>query len=155
MNRLIKITAIALAGGGLYYLLSRDRTGKRASVSIIHLDPPIISGGKILLKGTVAIDNPTSGSPVIKTPSLKIYYNGNEVGNSIPDARTHTILPNDRTEIKDVNVQLPLSNLPGIFINLVSGNNTKINFTVEVNVTIDGIPYTHRQEFTKELKKKK
>ncbi len=131
--------ALLLAGGGAVYLSRLKNTGEKITVSISRVDPPTATGGKIGLNIIVAIDNPTDNSYNIKTPNLKALYNGDAVGNSIPDGRRHDIKANGRTTITGINLQVPFSNLPGILLNLVLGKTTKIALDIEISVEVGNL----------------
>lgn len=137
---------LILLGGGAYYLSRMNETGDKASISIIGINPPKLQSGSLVLSVNVAIDNPTDYSMQIKKPYLKAFYNNNPIGNSLPSNEKVQIKANERTVIKNMNLQIPLSNLPGIAASLITGQ-AKLSLDVEVSTEINGLPYTSKQHF--------
>ena len=111
------------------------------------MDKPKISGGALQLSVKVAIDNPTDHTLKLKMPNLKAFYNGNEVGNSIPSATVKDIQGNARTTISGINIQIPYANIGAAALSLITGGSSKIAFDISVSTTVDGIPYTSTKHF--------
>lgn len=143
------IGALALFGGayGISKLLKTGNTGKKISVTVMNVNAPKIQNGAIRLSVNVAIDNPTDDSLNLKKPTLTAYYNGNEVGNSIPSDEHVDIKANDRTTISGINIQIPFIKLGALALQLITGNVPKMSIEVAVHTVANGIPYTDRQKF--------
>lgn len=141
--------ALALFGGayGLSRLLKTGNTGKKISVTVMSANKPKIQNGALRLSVNVAIDNPTDDVLDLKKPTLKAYYNGNEVGNSIPSDEHINIIANDRTTISGINIQIPFIKLGALALQLVTGNVPKMTLEIAVHTVANGIPYTDRQSF--------
>jgi hypothetical protein len=151
MNSTVKIVgALVLLGGGAYgisRLLKTSNTAEKSSVTISGINPPKIKNGALFLSVNVAFDNPTDHTMSLKKPYLKAFYNGKEVGNSIPSDERVAIKANDRTVIKGINIQVPFLKLGAIAVSLVTGNIPKMAFDIELKTEADGIPYTDKQHF--------
>ena len=140
---------LLLGGGafGLSKLFKTANTGKKLSVTVMNVDKPKLKSGAIRLSVNVALDNP-AGNPIsIKKPYLTVYYNGNEVGNSIPSNERINIIANDRTIIKGINVQISFLKLGTLAVSLISGKMPKLAIDVSVKTEANGIPYTDKQHF--------
>lgn len=139
-----------LLGGGAYglsKLFKTANTGKKLSVTVMNVDKPKLKNGAIQLSVNVALDNPTDSALNLKKPYLTVYYNGNEVGNSIPSNERIKIKANDRTIIKGINVQISFLKLGTLVISLISGKMPKLAIDVHVKTEANGIPYTDKQHF--------
>lgn len=142
-----------LLGGGVYGLsrltkiVKTANTGKKLSVTVMNVDKPKFKSGAIQLSINVALDNPTQNPISIKKPYLTVYYNGSEVGNSIPSNERIKIIANDRTIIKGINVQISFLKLGGLALSLISGKMPKLAIDVSVKTEANGIPYTDKQHF--------
>lgn len=151
MNPIAKlIGALILFGGGAYgisKLAKTAGTGKKSSITVTGLEPPELNNGSVLLKVNVAFDNPTDNSMSLKKPNIKAFFNGKEVGNSIPSNERTTIKANERTTIKGINIQIPFVKLGSIAMQLITGTQPKMAFDIEVSTEANGIPYTDRQHF--------
>lgn len=144
---------LALLGGGAYGLsklfggIKTANTGSKMSVTVMSLNKPEIKNGALRLSVNVAFDNPTSNPVKLKKPTVKAYYNGKEVGNSIPSNEYITIVANDRTTIKGINIQIPFLKLGGLLVSLIAGNVPKMAIDIAVHTVANGIPYTDKQNF--------
>lgn len=151
MNPIAKIIgALVLFGGGAYgisQLTKTARTGKKISISVTGVDPPQLKNGSVILKVNVAFDNPTENALSLKKPYIKAFYNGQEVGNSIPSDERIQIKANDRTTIKGINIQVPFLKLGKLAVDLITGSVPKMEFDIEVSTEANGIPYTDKQHF--------
>lgn len=151
MNPIAKIIgALVLFGGGAYgisRLTKTARTGKKTSITITGLEPPKIKNGALQLSVNVAFDNPTENAMNLKKPYLKAFYNGKEVGNSIPSNEQIQISANDRTIIKGINIQVPFLKLGKLAFDFIAGNVPKMVFDIEVSTEANGIPFTDKQTF--------
>lgn len=144
------IGILALLGGGAYGLSRLLRTGNTASkmsVTVMSLNKPQIKNGALRLSVNVAFDNPTNDSLTLKKPTVTAFYNGNEVGNSIPSNETVKIVANDRTTISGINIQIPFMKLGGLLVSLISGKMPKMEIDIAVHTVANGIPYTDKQHF--------
>lgn len=143
------IGALALFGGayGLSRLLKTGNTGKKISVTVMSANAPKIQNGAVRLSVNVAIDNPTDDPLNLKKPTLTAYYNGNEVGNSIPSNEYVKIIANDRTTISGINIQIPFIKLGALAVQLITGSVPKMTIEIAVHTVANGIPYTDRQSF--------
>jgi len=144
MNPLIWLLIL---GGGAYAVSKLSETGDKISISITGINLPKLKNGALIVSANVAIDNPTDTSLTIKKPYLKAFYNDAAIGNSVPSTEKVTIKANDRTTIKDMNIQIPISNLPGIAASLFTGQIPKLSLDVEVSTEINGIPYISKKHF--------
>lgn len=144
------IGLLALIGGGAYglsRLLKTGNTAKKMSVTVMSVNKPQIKNGALRLSVNVAFDNPTNDSLKLKKPTLTAYYNGKEVGNSIPSNEQVTIVANDRTTISGINIQIPFIKLGSLLVSLISGNVPKMEIDIAVHTVANGIPYTDKQHF--------
>ena len=141
--------ALTLFGGayGLSRLLKTGNTGKRISVTVMSVNAPKIKDGALRLSVNVAIDNPTDDTLNLKKPTLKAYYNGNEVGNSIPSEEHVSIKANDRTTISGINIQIPFIKLGALAVSLITGSIPKLSVEIAVHTIANGIPYIDRKSF--------
>ena len=151
MNSTAKILGtLVLLGGGAYgisRLLKTNNTADKTSVTVSGINPPKIKNGALVLSVNVALDNPTDHTMSLKKPYLKAFYNGKEVGNSIPSDERVAVKANDRTVIKGINIQIPFLKLGAIAVSLVTGTIPKMAFDIELKTEADGIPYTDKQHF--------
>lgn len=151
MNMLTKIIgALVLFGGGAYgisKLAKAGNTGKKTSVTVTGVNPPKLKGAGILLGIDIAMDNPTEHSLSLKKPYITVFFNENEVANSIPSEERILIKANERTIIKAINVQVPFTKLGSLALSLVTGSIPKLSIDVEVKTEADGIPYTDKKHF--------
>lgn len=147
------IGLLALIGGGAYGLSKligagkTINTGKKMSVTVMSLNKPQIKSGALRLSVNVAFDNPTNDSLELKKPTVTAFYNGKEVGNSIPSNETVSIVANDRTTIRGINIQIPFLKLGGLLVSLISGKLPKMEIDIAVHTVANGIPYTDKQHF--------
>jgi hypothetical protein len=111
------------------------------------VNPPKIKNGALVLSVDVAFDNPTDHTMSLKKPNLKAYYNGKEVGNSIPSTERIAMNANDRTIIKGINIQIPFTKLGSLLLSLVTGNIPKMAIDIAVSTEADNIPYTDKKHF--------
>ena len=131
---------ILLVGGGALYFSKINETGNNLSITILNIDTFKIINGALQLSVNVALDNPTNNSITIKKPYIKAFYKGSEVGNSLPSGEKIKINANSRTVMKDINIQIPFSNLPSVLTSLITNSGTKnIAFEIEVNTQVNGI----------------
>jgi hypothetical protein len=151
MNTTTKIIgALVLLGGGAYgisRLIKTSNTGEKSSLTISGVNPPKIKNGALVLSVDVAFDNPTDHTMSLKKPNLKAYYNGKEVGNSIPSTERIAMNANDRTIIKGINIQIPFTKLGSLLLSLVTGNIPKMAIDIAVSTEADNIPYTDKKHF--------
>ena len=144
---------LALLGGGAYGLsklfggIKTANTGSKMSVTIVSLNKPEIKNGALRLSVNVAFDNPTANPINLKKPTVKAFYNGNEVGNSIPSNEYVTIVANDRTTIKGINIQIPFLKLGGLLVSLIAGNIPKMVIDIAVHAVANGLPYKSKKTF--------
>ncbi len=138
---------ILLVGGGALYFSKLNETGKQLSITILNISLFKIASGALQLFINVALDNPTDNSITIKKPYLKAFYKGNEVGNSLPSGEKIQIKANSRTVMKDINIQIPFSNLPSVLMSLlnVSGEKKNLSFDIEINTEVNGIKITEKK----------
>jgi LEA14-like dessication related protein len=137
---------IVLLGGGALYLSKLKATGDSLSITILNVETFKIVNGAIQLAINVALDNPTNTSIIIKKPNIKAYYQDNEVGNSLPSEERIKIDSNSRTVMKNINIQIPFSNLPSVVLSLFTGGEKKkLSIDIEVSTEVNGIPITKRQ----------
>lgn len=151
MNSTVKIIgALVLFGGGAYgisRLIKTTNTTDKTSITVSGVNPPKIKNGALVLSVNVAFDNPTNHTMSLKKPNLIAYYNGKEVGNSIPSDERTLIKANDRTIIKGINIQIPFIKLGSIVLSLVTGKIPKMAFDIALNTEADGISYTDKKHF--------
>lgn len=139
---------IVLLGGGALYFSKLSHTGKSLSITILNVQTFKIVNGALQLAINVAFDNPTNTSITITKPNIKAYYQGNEVGNSLPSDEKIKIEANARTVMKDVNIQIPFSNLPSIVLSLFTGGEKKkLSIDIEVSTEVNGILFSKRKTF--------
>lgn len=144
---------LALFGGGAYGLSKLLKVGKtvntakKMSVTVMSVNKPQIKNGALRLSVNVAFDNPTDSPLKLKKPTVKAFYNGSEVGNSIPSNETVTIKANDRTTISGINIQIPFIKLGALLITLLTGKVPKMEVDITVHTIANGIPYTDKQHF--------
>ncbi len=137
---------ILLVSGGALYFSKLNETGNNLSITILNIDTFKIVSGALQLAVNVALDNPTNNSITIKKPNLKAFYKGNEVGNSLPSGEKIKINANSRTLMKDINIQIPFSNLPSVVMSLITNSGTKnIAFDIEINTQVNGISITQKK----------
>jgi hypothetical protein len=143
MNPLI---LIALLGGGALYLSSLKKTGEKLSLTILNIHSFKIAGGALQIAVSIALDNPTDTSITIKQPNLKAFFNGNEVGNTIPSEERISITANNRTALPPIVIQIPLLKIPSIAMGLFTKIGAeKIAFDIEASTEVNGIPITQRK----------
>lgn len=152
MASIIKILggALLVAGAalGINKLFKANRTGKRTSINIIGVNTPKLKGGSLILGVDVALDNPTSHTLNLKKPFLTAIYNSKEIGNSYPSNEIIPIKANDRTVIKGINIEIPITKLGFDAVKLlVTGKLPKISLDILMRTEADGIPYTDKQHF--------
>lgn len=141
---------LALLGGSVYGLSRLFKTGntaKRMSITVMSVNKPQIKNGALRLSVNVAFDNPTENPLKLKKPTVTAYYNGKEVGNSIPSKETVTIKANDRTTISGINIQIPFVKLGGLLVTLITGKVPNMEISIAVHTVANGIPYTDKQKF--------
>lgn len=137
---------ILLLGGGALYVSKLKNVGKSLSISILNVETFKIVSGALQLAINIALDNPTNTSITVKKPYIKAFYQENEVGNSLPSDDKIKIDSNARTVMKNINIQIPFSNLPTIVLSLLSnGDRKKINIDVEISTDVNGILLTTRK----------
>jgi LEA14-like dessication related protein len=137
---------ILLVGGGALYFSKLNNTGEQLSITILNLSGLKFGSGALQFSVNIAIDNPTNTSITIKQPNIKAFYNGNEVGNTIPSGKRISIKANDRTPIDPINLQIPFSNLPSVVMSLFTRTGTdKLAFDIEVSTEVNGIPISKRK----------
>lgn len=141
---------LALFGGGAYgltKLLKTGNTAKKMSVTVMSANKPKIKNGALHLSVNVAFDNPTNNSLKLKKPTVTAFYNGNEVGNSIPSNETVTIKANDRTTISGINIQIPFIKMGALLLSLIGGKVPQMLVTIAVHTVANGLPYTDKKDF--------
>jgi hypothetical protein len=145
MNPLV---LLALAGGALY--LSRlKKTGDKLSVTILNIHSFKLTGGALQIALSIAVDNPTNTKLTLKKPNIKVFHNGNEVGNTIPSEERIVVEANNRTPLPPIAVQIPLLNIPSIAMSVLTKLGAeKISFEFEVSTDVNGIPITTRKTLT-------
>jgi len=137
---------IVLLGGGAFYLSKLKNVGKSLSISILNVQTFRIVNGALQLAINIALDNPTNTSITVKKPYIKAYYQENEVGNSLPSDDLIKIDANARTIMKDINIQIPFSNLPSVVLSMLSNETKKkMNIDVEISTDVNGILVTTRK----------
>ena len=144
------IGALVLFGGGAYgisKLLKANNTGGKTSVTVSGVNPPKIKNGSLVLSVNIAFDNPTDHTMSLKKPNLTAFYNGKEVGNSIPSEERTDIKANDRTVIKGINIQIPFLKLGGLALVLVTEKIPTMAFDISMSTEADGIPYKDTKHF--------
>lgn len=139
---------ILLLGGGALYATKLSNTGNSLSITILNVQTFKVVNGALQLAVNIALDNPTNNSITIKKPYIKAYYQDNEVGNSLPSDERIKIDSNARTVMKDVNIQIPFSNLPSVILSLfTTGEKKKLSIDIEVETEVNGIPISKRKTF--------
>ena len=139
---------ILLLGGGALYATKIANVGKRLSITILNVQSLKIVNGALQLVTNIALDNPTGNTISIRKPNIKVFYENNEVGNSIPSADIIDIKKYSRTIMNNINIQVPISNLPTVFLKLLVGNGgKKVKIDVEVSTQAEGIHITQRKTF--------
>jgi hypothetical protein len=141
------LVVLSAAGYGISRLLKTNNTGNKTSVSITGVNPPKIQGAAIVLAVDVAFDNPTKDNLVLMKPYLTAIYNGNEVGNSAPSGETISIKANERTIIKGINLQIPISKIGALAVTLFQSKVKKLALDIIVKTIANGIPYTDKEHF--------
>lgn len=137
---------ILLLGGGALYVSKLKNVGKNLSINIINVETFKIVSGALQLAINIALDNPTNTSITVKKPYIKAFYQENEVGNSLPSDDKIKIESNTRTIMKNINIQIPFSNLPSIVLSLLSNESrNKMNIDVEISTDVNGILVTTRK----------
>lgn len=140
---------ILLVGGGALYFSKLNKTGEKLSLTILNIETFKVIGGALQLAVNIALDNPTNNSITLKKPYLKAYYNEAEVGNSLPSGERIKINANARTVIKNVSIQIPFSNLPGVAMSFFTNTgDKKMTFDLEIITEVNGIPITERKTFS-------
>jgi hypothetical protein len=141
------IGTLLLLGGGVYgisHLLSTKNTGDKTSVTVLGTNGTKIKNGGLYISVNVAFDNPTNHTMSLKKPYLTAYFNGNEVGNSIPSDERIEIKANGRTVIKGINIQIPFLKLGTLALTLINGTVPKMSIDIALKTEADGIPYTDK-----------
>lgn len=131
---LLGVGALALSGA------SAANTAKKSTIKLLSLDSFQIIGSEFVLAVSVAIDNPTNNSLTVKQPYLKLLYNGSEIGNSLPSAKTVVIKPNDRTPIANINLRMPFLSAPAIAVAVLNNKQTTQSVILETATVVNGIP---------------
>lgn len=144
---------IALFSFGIFalaqsaHVVQTGITAKQLSVRILSVDKLKSISGGLELSFSVAIDNPTTKTLSIKKPYIRILMNGNEIANSTPSGTITAIKANDRTTLKGINIGLPYSNIPSVFIALTGNKKTNAIITIEIKIEADGIKATDSRNF--------
>ena len=140
---------LALIGGafGISRLFKTANTGGKLSINVSSLNTPTIKSGALVISANIVLDNPTDNTISLKKPNLTVFYNGNEVGNSIPSNERIDIKANERTTIKGINIQIPFLKLGTLTISLITGNVPKMEVDIEMKTEADGIPYKDKKHF--------
>lgn len=141
-------SAVLVAGAfGFSRIAKTGNTGKRSSVTLVNVDAPKIKNGAVVLSVNIAIDNPTEHTMNLKKPTLVVYFQNKQVGNSIPSDEYTAITANDRKIIKGINIQIPFANLGTLALELITGNTPKMSFDISMYTIADGIPYHDKKHF--------
>jgi hypothetical protein len=139
---------ILLVGGGALYFSKLKNTGENLSLTLLNIDSVKITAGSLQLAVNIAVDNPTDNTINIKMPYLKAFFEGDEVGNSLPNGTRINILANSRTVINKVNLQIPFSNIPSLISNYMKHDTTKkTSIEFEVSTEVNNLPVTERKTF--------
>lgn len=136
-----------LLGGGALYLWRLKRAGDKISITVLNIGKVTFNLGAITVYVNIAVDNPTGTTLTMRQPNLKLFIEGNEVGNSIPTDEIKTIQANGRTIIKDINIQIPFLNLPGALSDLLTNGLTGKTVKIVAETKVNGIAYKNEKEF--------
>lgn len=132
---------IVLLGIGAFALTGANaaNTAKRSTIKLLSIDSFQIIGSEFVLAASVAIDNPTNNNLTVKQPYLKLLFNGSEIGNSIPSAKTVLIKANDRTPIPNVNLRMSFLSVPTIAVAVLNNKQTGQSVMLETATVVNGI----------------
>lgn len=147
MNPLVLILLLTVGGALAAKAINASNTGNNSTIKLLNVDSLKTVGTEIEISATIAIDNPTSGTVTIKKPYLKLIYNGNDVGNSLPNAEYVPIKANARTVIKNVNLRLPLTSVPTIALAIFSSKISEQTISIEVATVVNGFPVKDKRDF--------
>jgi len=96
--------------------------------------------GNFRFKSDIKVTNPTNADVLLKKPYIKAFINNNYVGETQPSGETKQISPNSSTEIKNIEVKIPLANLGNMLPlfqklknNQQTGNTLRLDVLTEVN----------------------
>lgn len=106
--------------------------------------------GNFVFNTDISVTNPTNADVLLKKPYIKAYINGNYIGDTTPTAETTKILPNAATEIKNIQVKIPLANvgnLVPVFTALTKGQTTGNQMTLEIRTEVNGLPVEKQIEY--------
>lgn len=141
-GKIVGLVALILGAFGLRKAFAAGNTGKKISINIANVNKPTTNAGALVISVNAVVDNPTNHTLRIKKPYLTVNYNGNEIANSATSDKYIDIKANDRTTIKDINIQVPILKLGVAAFNLFTGKTANVNIDVIVRTEADGIPYT-------------
>lgn len=147
MNPVVIILLLAIGGAYTVNALNASNTGKKSSIKLLNVDSLKVIGTEFEISATIAIDNPTANPITVKKPYLKVFYNGNEIGNSIPSGEFIPIKANARTTISKVNLRVPMTSVPALVMAVFNSKISEQAISVEVSTVVSGIPIKDTKEF--------
>lgn len=147
MNPLVLILLLGIGGAFAAKAIGASNTGNNSTIKLLNIDSLKPVGTEIEISATIAIDNPTSGRITIKKPYLKLFYNGKDIGNSLPDNEYVPVNANARTVIKNVNLRLPLTSVPSIALAIFSSKVSEQTVGIEVSTVVNGFPIKDKRDF--------
>ena len=163
---LLKYGAIIGAGGVAVWALVRAAkfkdTADKLTVNITRFD--VATKGMEYLKFLLDLEfvNPSSQVISISIPSIKPYYNQNELGFSVPMKDSKSIQPKSITKISNVEIRVPFQNLvtAGIITDILSSlknlqalvESLKQKTAFKIYAIVNGLEVSIEQKFGEEAK---
>ena len=132
---------IALLGAGSLFVLNAinaSNTGAKSSIKLLNVDSLKIIGTEFEISCSIAIDNPTSNPISIKKPYIKVFFNDNEIGNSIPSGEFILVKGNARTVINKINLRIPFTSVPALVVAVFNNKATEQEIRIEVSTVVSG-----------------
>ena len=146
MNPLALILLLTIGGVFAANAANAISTGNKSSIKLMNVDSLKTIGAEFEIVASIVIDNPTSKSITIKKPYLKLYYNGNDVGNSLPSTEYISVKANARTPLK-VNLRIPFTSVPVLVLAAFNGKGSTQMISVEVLTTVSGFTLKDKTDY--------
>lgn len=145
MNPLVLILLLGVGAFAANAAVTSN-TGNKSSIKLLNIVSFKTIGTEFEIVASIAIDNPTTGSIKLKKPYLKLFYNENEIGTSVPSEEFITIKANGRTP-GNVNLRIPFSSVPVLVMAAFNGKGSEQTIGIEVATKANGLPIKDKRDY--------
>ncbi len=129
------------------------KAGQEISIRLARINKLDVGGtgigGYVKFTVDVLVSNPTNEVLKVRIPAAKIFFNGNEIANTVPIATATTVAASSQKEINGIVFQVPYQKVfnSGLLLNALSWKkNTSYWIKCEVNGIMDEFAGSFNQE---------